>query len=66
MLPPWWPEGQRHLAAMAAQARVFGGTGSWNDLAFGDPGVDAEYGEVSRCLYAAVLAAFAASVDGAA
>lgn len=66
MLPPGWPEGQRHLAAMAAQAWVFGGMGSWNDLTFGDPGVEAEYGEVSRCLYAAVLAAFAASVNGAA
>jgi hypothetical protein len=36
---------------------VFGGMGSWNDLTFGDPGVEAEYGEVSRCLYAAILAA---------
>lgn len=64
MLPPGWPEGHRQLGATAAQAWVFGGMGSWNDLAFADPGVEAEYGEMSRCLYAAVLAAFAVSVNG--
>lgn len=41
----------------------FRGYGSWNDLGFVDRVVAAEYEEVSRNLYAAVLAALLASVN---
>lgn len=63
MLPPVYSSEARHLAAMAAQAWVFGGMGSWNDLGFEDRAVEAEYEEVSRNLYAAVLLALLASVN---
>jgi hypothetical protein len=46
MLPSAYTSEARHLAAMAAQAWVFGGMGSWNDLGFGDRAVEAEYEEV--------------------
>jgi hypothetical protein len=63
MLPPAYTSEAHHLAAMAAQAWVFGGMGSWNDLGFKDRAVEAEYEEVSMKLYAAVLLALLASVN---
>lgn len=63
MLPAAYTSHARHLAAMAAHAWVFGGMGSWNDIAFGDPAIEPEYREVSRHLYAAVLLALLASVN---
>ena len=53
----------QQLAAMAARAWVFGGMGSWNDLGFELRAVEAEYDEVSRNLYAAVLLALLASAN---
>lgn len=53
----------RRLLAMATRAFVFGGMGSWNDLAF--EGADAKgYIAISGALYAAVLSAFGAAVNG--
>jgi len=63
MLPPAYPDEAHQLAAMAAQAWVFGGMGSWNDLGFELRAVEAEYDEVSRNLYAAVLLALLASAN---
>ena len=63
MLPPDYTSEAHQLAAMAARAWVFGGMGSWNDLGFEDKAVQAEYDEVSRNLYAAVLLAMLASVN---
>jgi hypothetical protein len=53
----------RRLLAMATRAYVFGGMGSWNDLAFQRDDAEA-YEEVSGQLLAAVLAAFVAVVNG--
>ena len=71
-VPPYHPDmfpstafgrGPRRLLAMATRAWVFGGMGSWNDVAF--QGADAQaYDDVSDGLLAAVLAAFVAAVNG--
>lgn len=63
MLPPSYTYEARHLAAMAAQAWVFGGMGSWNDVSFENVATAAEYEAVSRNLYDAVLIALEASAD---
>jgi hypothetical protein len=44
----------RQILAAAAQAYVFGGMGSWNDLGFDKPELQKEYEEVTRILYQAV------------
>lgn len=62
MLPSAYTSEARHLAAMAAQADVFGGMGSWNDVFFADNAA-AEYEAVSRNLYNAVQLALVASVN---
>lgn len=65
LLPPGYSHEARRLAAMGAQAWVFGGMGSWNDLGFEDESAAAEYEAVSRNLYNAVLVGVEASVDSA-
>lgn len=62
MVPTGFDTSAWDLIAMAAEAWVFGGMGSWNDLGF-EPGVQQRYEEVSRALYEAVLRAFIASVN---
>lgn len=44
----------RQILAAAAQAYVFGGMGSWNDLGFEKPDKQKEYEEVTKILYLAV------------
>lgn len=44
----------RQILAAAAQAYVFGGMGSWNDLGFDKPEIQKEYQEVTKILYLAV------------
>ncbi len=44
----------RQVMAAAAQAYVFGGMGSWNDMGFTDMGLNEEYQRVTRELYEAV------------
>jgi len=63
MLPPGYPSAARHLTAMAAQAWVFGGMGSWNDLSFEDQTAATEYETISRNLYRAIQVALVASVN---
>lgn len=47
----------RQLMAAAAQAYVFGGMGSWNDMGFVNPITQKEYEEITISLYAAVKSA---------
>jgi hypothetical protein len=70
--PPYHPdmlpevgfgEPARRLLAMATRAEVFGGMGSWNDLAFAAREEEDEYNRLSETLYSAVLAAFVAAVN---
>jgi len=63
MLPAACTPDSRRVAAAAAQAWVFGGMGSWNDLWFADGAAQREYRELSRRLYAAVLQALLASAN---
>jgi hypothetical protein len=53
----------RQLLAMATRAWVFGGMGSWNDLAFATREQEGEYNGVSAKLYSAVRGAFLAAVN---
>jgi hypothetical protein len=63
MLPQGWPHAAQRCAARAAQAWVFGGMGSWNDLSFPDNEVGARYKEASRHLYGSALKAFVAATN---
>lgn len=63
MLPSDWPGSAQRCAARAAQAWVFGGMGSWNDLYLPDPEVQERYRNVSRTLYSAVLNALLAATN---
>ncbi|MGN6694944.1 MAG: hypothetical protein ACTHN0_12290 [Aquihabitans sp.] len=54
---------RRRLAAVAAASWVFGGMGSWNDLGFEQPEVQATYDRLTARLYRAVLDAFVAVVN---
>jgi hypothetical protein len=64
MLPATgYPEAARQLLAMATRAWVFGGMGSWNDLAFDDPEPQEKHERLSAELYSAVLGAFVAAVN---
>ncbi|MDP2624049.1 MAG: hypothetical protein Q8Q29_09650 [Actinomycetota bacterium] len=51
-----------HLMSVAAKAWVFGGMGSWNDLAFSGSDED-RYRELTSALYAAVLEGIAAAAN---
>jgi hypothetical protein len=71
-VPPYHPDmfpptafgrSARHLLAMASRAFVFGGMGTWNDLAIPAASTE-EYERISRELYAAVLEGFVAAVNG--
>jgi hypothetical protein len=65
MFPPAaYGRAARHLLAMADRAFVFGGMGSWNDLALASPSATDAYERVSAELYAAVLEAVVAAVNG--
>lgn len=70
--PPYHPDllpargyddASRRLVAMAGQAWVFGGMGSWNDLAFPTPADNDRYKQVTHELYDAVLDAAVAAVN---
>jgi hypothetical protein len=63
MLPEGWPHAAQRCASRAAQAWVFGGMGSWNDIYIPDPEVDARLREVSRELYRSVLVALVAATN---
>lgn len=51
------------LLAMAVQAWVFGGMGTWNDLWLDDERAQARYDEVSSSLYRAILSACVAATN---
>lgn len=59
----WGRADSRRLADMAAAAWVFGGMGSWNDLGFAEPDRQAEYEQISRQLYAAIMRACVAAAN---
>ncbi|HEB65292.1 MAG TPA: hypothetical protein ENJ02_07105 [Chloroflexi bacterium] len=63
MLPSsGFPLEARQLLAAAAQAYVFGGMSSWNDLALpNDPEIIKEYEEISTELYEAIQFAILAA-----
>jgi hypothetical protein len=63
MLPPDYDPTRRRLAAMATQAFVFGGMGSWNDVYYDGADARGRYEAVTRDLYDAVLTALIASVN---
>ncbi|MGH7269906.1 MAG: hypothetical protein ACREJ3_05695 [Polyangiaceae bacterium] len=63
MLPSDYTSAERRVVAMAAQAWVFGGMGSWNDLGFREPDRQRRYKDLTRALYDAVLRAFVAGVN---
>lgn len=44
----------RQVLAAASQSFVFGGMGSWNDMGFDKPEIQAEYGRVTKLLYETV------------
>jgi hypothetical protein len=44
----------RQVMAAAAQAYVFGGMGSWNDMGFADKSLNEEYQKVTKELYETV------------
>jgi hypothetical protein len=53
----------RQLLASAVRSNVFGGMGSWNDVAFESPAAQTRYERVSQRLYAALTDALAAAVN---
>ena len=53
----------RQLLAAGSRAEVFGGIGSWNDVRFESPEVEAEYRSVSERLFRAVLEALVAATN---
>lgn len=56
---------RRQLFVIASGSYVFGGMGSWNDLAVPDPESEDQYQRTSAELYTAVLQAVAAAVNPA-
>lgn len=56
-------EAAERLVAMASQAWVFGGMGSWNDLGFPDAAENDRYQAVTARLYEAVLGSIVAAVN---
>jgi len=56
-LPAAFPAAAQRLYDAAAAGWVFGGMGSWNDLGFENPSVQADYEHVSELLYTAVTRA---------
>jgi hypothetical protein len=64
LLPPTgYTEPARTLLAACERAWVFGGMGSWNDVGFEDPELDARYRAVTPELFSAVLRGIAAAVN---
>jgi hypothetical protein len=64
LFPASWPDADGpRLADMALAAWVFGGMGSWNDLGFPEREAQAEYEQISRDLFEAVLRACVAAVN---
>ena len=63
MVPRDWPTDATRCAARAAQAWVFGGMGSWNDLYVQDEQTQERFEQVSRRLYRAVLNALVAATN---
>ena len=63
MLSPGYSPAAQRLAMTASAAWVFGGMGTWNDEWVSSEAT-AEYEELSRALYVAVLNALVACVDG--
>jgi hypothetical protein len=63
LMDPNFPDAARRLIAKASRAWVFGGMGSWNDLAFHNEAQRAEHAEVSRLLFATLLQACVAAVN---
>lgn len=53
----------RRLLAACERAWAFGGMGSWNDLGFADPDLEARYRAVTPELYAAVVNGVAVAVN---
>jgi hypothetical protein len=53
----------RQIFASAAQAFVFGGMGSWNDLYYEDATLAGEYDRVTRLLYQSVMNALVVSAN---
>lgn len=64
ILPPTgYAEAARVLLSACEKAWAFGGMGSWNDVGFEDPDLEARYRDVTPKLYSAVLVGIAASVN---
>ncbi len=70
--PPFYPDmapsgglslERQRLLAMATGAHVFGGMGTWNDIAFADRPTQRTYEEVSDRLFAAVMRGFSSCVN---
>jgi hypothetical protein len=63
LIPGAYPADARRVLAAAAHSWVFGGMGSWNDVAFDGQEDTDRYQAVSGQLYSAVLAAIIAAVN---
>ncbi|WP_208041712.1 hypothetical protein [Leifsonia sp. TF02-11] len=64
LAPEGLPLESRQLLAAAVKSWVFGGMGSWNDLAYSDAARGAEYDQRTDELYRSVLAALIAVTGG--
>lgn len=64
LAPEGLPPESRQLLAAAVKSWVFGGMGSWNDIAFSDTARGAEYDQRTDDLYRSVLAALIAVTRG--
>ncbi|MEN2742119.1 hypothetical protein ABCS02_30420 [Microbacterium sp. X-17] len=64
LAPEGLPRESRQLLAAAVKSWVFGGMGSWNDLAYSDAARKAEYDQRTAELYRSVLAALFAVTRG--
>jgi hypothetical protein len=64
ILPPkGYTEPARRLLSACEKAWAFGGMGSWNDIGFEDPDLEARYRAVTPVLFSAVLLGVAAAVN---
>lgn len=64
LAPEDFPLESRQLLAAAVKSWVFGGMGSWNDIAYSDAARGAEYDHRTNELYRSVLAALIAVTRG--
>lgn len=64
LAPEGLPLESRQLLAAAVKSWVFGGMGSWNDIAYSDAARGAEYDQRTDELYRSVLAAIIAVTRG--